>query len=89
MLNVLKFAHEKGWEEGWGEGVKEGGVKAVREMVIATLEESFGVVPPYIADEVMSLSRQDTLRALLRQAVKCRDIREFETMLKLASGKTE
>jgi len=85
MLNVLKFAHEKGWEE----GKVEGRVEAARELVMATLEDSVGIVPAYIADEVMSLSRQDILRALLRQAVKCKEIGEFEKMLKLASGKAE
>jgi hypothetical protein len=43
------------------------------------------MVPTYIADEVMSLSRPDILKRLLRQAVKCREIGEFEKMLKLAT----
>lgn len=97
MLNILKFAHEKGWEEGqqdgWQKGQQDGWqkgrIETAREMVIASLEESFGVVPAYIADEIMSLSRQDVLRALLKQAFKCREISEFEKMLRLASKKAE
>jgi hypothetical protein len=32
----------------------------------------------------MSLSRPDILKGLLKQAAKCREIEEFEKMLKLA-----
>jgi len=32
----------------------------------------------------MSVSRPDILRGLLRQAVRCREIGEFEKMLRLA-----
>ncbi len=49
MLNILRFAHEKGQQEGW----LKGRIETAREMVISILEESFGVVPTYIADEIM------------------------------------
>ncbi len=59
-------------------------METASEMVLEVLGESVGIVPPYIADEVMSVSRPDILRGLLRQAVRCRDIGEFEKMLRLA-----
>ncbi len=59
-------------------------METAREMVLEVLGESVGIVPPYIADEVMSVSRPDILRGLLRQAVRCREIGEFEKMLRLA-----
>jgi hypothetical protein len=88
MLNILKFAHEKGAEEGKEEGKLEGKLETAREMVIEALEASAGMVPAYIADEVMGLSRPDILKRLLRQAVKCREISEFEKMLRLATKQT-
>jgi predicted transposase YdaD len=89
MLDILKFAHEKGMEEGEEKGRKEGEEKGrlenAREMLIEVLEESLGIVPEYIADQVMELSRLDTLKRLLKQALKCKEISEFEKMLRLAT----
>jgi hypothetical protein len=85
MLDILKFAHEKGVEEGEQRGEEKGILKNAREMVMEALEESVGIVPGYIADRVMSVSRPDVLKGLLRQAVKCKEISEFEKMLKLAT----
>ncbi|MCP4353369.1 MAG: hypothetical protein GY795_48590 [Desulfobacterales bacterium] len=77
MLDVLKFAHEKGMEEGKLENA--------REMVLRFLEESVGIVPAYISDEVMSVSRPDILVRLVKQAMICKEIEDFEKMLKLAN----
>ena len=84
MLDILKFAHEKGAEEGEKKG-EEKGLQTAREMVIETLQESLGIVPRYIADEVRSLSHPDVLKGLLRQAFRCKEVSEFEKMLKLAT----
>ncbi|MDM8550273.1 hypothetical protein QUF72_09355 [Desulfobacterales bacterium HSG2] len=65
--------------------VEEEKLKTAREMVIAALEESVGAVPGYLVDEVMSVSRLDVLKGLLRQAVRCREIGDFERMLKQAT----
>ncbi len=77
MLDILKFAHEKGMEEGEK--------KNAREMILKFLEESVGIVPAYIADEVMSVSRIDILKSLAGKAARCRELEEFEKMLKLAN----
>jgi hypothetical protein len=77
MLNVLKFAHEKGLEEGR--------LKTAREMVLRFLEESVGVVPAYLSDEIMSISRPDILIRLVKKAATCKEIEEFEKMLRLAN----
>jgi hypothetical protein len=81
MLDILKFAHEKGAEE----GKKEGRLETAREMVIELLGDSVGIVPAYIADEVTAISRPDILKRLVKQAVRCREISEFEKMLRLAT----
>ncbi|MCP4108180.1 MAG: hypothetical protein GY749_21990 [Desulfobacteraceae bacterium] len=93
ILDVLKFAHEKGMEEGKKEGKREGKkegkregrLENAREMVLKVLKISIGVVPGYITDEVMSVSRLDILKSLLEQAVICKKIEDFEKMLKLAN----
>jgi len=81
MLDVLKFAHEKGKEE----GKEEGRVETSREMILRFLEESVGVVPAYISDQIMSISRPDILVRLVKQSMICRKIEEFETMLQIAT----
>lgn len=95
MLNILKFAHEKGMREGEeigekrGEkrGEQKGRIEAVRELLIEALEDSLGIVPPDITDQIMTISRPDTLKALLRQAVKSETLEDFEKMLELATRK--
>ena len=77
MLDVLKFAHEKGKEEGK--------LETAREMILRFLEESVGVVPAYISDQIMSISRPDILVRLVKQSMICRKIEDFETMLQLAT----
>ncbi len=101
MLDILKFAIEKGMEEGEEkgkkegkkegekegkkEGKKEGRIEAAREMVVEALWESVGIVPAYIAKQVMSVSMPDMLKELLRQAMRCKNIEDFEKMLELAN----
>ncbi|MDM8525113.1 hypothetical protein QUF80_17215, partial [Desulfococcaceae bacterium HSG8] len=70
MLDIFEYARELTMEE----GEKKGRLENAREMVIEALEESVGIVPAHIADEVMSVSRPDILKGLLRQAVKCKEI---------------
>ena len=83
MLKIMQFAHKKGREEGREEGI----IEAAREMVIEALQESLGIVPARIADRVMTVSRTDMLKALLRQAMKCKAPEDFEKMLDLAAEK--
>ncbi len=81
MLDVIKYAHEK--------GKKEGTIENDRRLVLRFLEESVGIVPGYISDEVMSISRPDILERLVKQAAICEKIEDFEKMLKLANRKPQ
>ena len=107
MLNILRFAHEKGMEEGVEKGRKEGveegrkeGVEKgrkegmekgrteyAREMILEVIEDSLGVVPDYIVGRVRSVSQPDTLRGMLRQAMKCKKLGDFEKIVELATRK--
>ena len=104
MLNILRFAHEKGIEEGEEKGRKEGEEKGRKEgeekgrkegrienaqkMVLEVIEDSLGVVPEYIARQVRSVSQPDTLKGLLKQAMKCKKFDDFEKMVELGTRKT-
>ena len=57
-------------------------------MVLEALEESIGVIPGYIADKINEIARKDVLKGLLRQAVKCKEISNFEQMLTIATTNT-
>ena len=70
MLNILRFAHEKGMEK----GEEKGRTEYAREMILEVIEESLGVVPEYIVGRVRSVSQPDTLRRMLRQAMKCKKL---------------
>ncbi|MCP4353310.1 MAG: transposase [Desulfobacterales bacterium] len=86
MLKIFEYAREMIEGEAKEEGKEEGRLEMAREMVLKVLEESLdSIVPAYIADEVMSVSRLDILKGLVKQAVKCKEIDEFEKMLKLAN----
>ena len=81
MLDIMRFAHEKGMEE----GEEKGRIEAAREMVMEALRESVGVVPAYISEQVGAVSVPETLRELLRQAMRSRSLEEFEKMLEVAN----
>ncbi|HHC24390.1 MAG TPA: hypothetical protein ENK58_03100 [Desulfobacterales bacterium] len=92
MLEIFEYAYEmitkevkEELKEKWKDAEETGKKEIAREMVLKFLEESAGIVPGYIADQVMSISRLDILKGLVRQAARCRKIEDFEKMLKLAN----
>ncbi len=85
MLKIFEYAHEMIEKDVREEVREETKLENTREMILKVLEVSVGLVPPYITDEVMSISRLDTLKSLVGQAVKCREIEDVEKMLELAT----
>ena len=76
MLDVIEVIKDK--------YVKEGKIEGYREMVLTVLSESLGVIPAYIREKVMNISHTGVLNDLARQAVKCKEVIEFENMLNRA-----
>ena len=76
MLDVIEVIKDK--------YVKEGKIEGYREMVLTVLSESLGVIPAYIREKVMNISHTGVLNDLARQAVKCKELVEFENMLNKA-----
>ena len=94
MIDIFAYAHEKGREEGLERGLekgiekghKKGLIENAREMLITALEETVGIIPEYIATKINEITQKDTLKGLFKQAIKCKDIGQFEQMLTLATA---
>jgi len=82
MVAVLEYAREKGYDE----GKKDGALSNAKQMLEEIIEETIGVVPGYIQEKIQQISNQTTLKGLLRQAIRCNDINEFNQKLTLAVG---
>jgi hypothetical protein len=61
-----------------------GEINSIRKLIIAVLEERFGIVPSKIIDEVRAIPRYELLDSLFRQAIRCSDMSSFKEMLSKA-----
>ena len=77
-------AYELIRREGFEEGVKFGMLEDARDMLLNVLEERFGVVPVRIVEAVKGINEREVLRGLLRRAIKCVSLEEFEGILREA-----
>ena len=88
MLDILEIARDDGRKQGMEKGLEKGFHKGMlseaKDMVIEVLEEKIGVVPARIVQKVQEINTRATLKGLLRQAVRCDDIKHFEGKLALA-----
>ncbi len=88
MLDIIELAQEKGMEKGRKEGLKKGEEKGLRkgresaqEMVLDTIFDLFGNMPIEMIEKVKSVTHFDLLKMLHRQALKCKDIEQFQDVL--------
>ena len=77
MLDILELAREKGLEEG-----KAIGLHTLQDMVVDAVLERFDVVTVRISEGIRRIRNSDTLRGMHRQAIKCKDLGEFEAVLR-------
>ena len=77
MIDILKFAHDKGKEEGEKNGEKNG-LTIAHDMLLDTLYAFFGIIPGKIVDMVKSISHFETLKELHKQVITNRDFDQFE-----------
>ena len=80
-----KEGQKEGKEEGKKEGKILGTVETAREMVMNALTERFNVEAFRISEQIKSLQNPDIIKALLNQAIRCRNLEEFETVLEKVS----
>jgi hypothetical protein len=79
MYDIFELAHEKGMEK----GMEKGRTQHAQEVLLDVLNESIGAVPPKIIDSVYQISREDVLNSLVRQAIRCKEINQFQKSLEL------
>jgi len=100
MIKVLAFAEEKGYDrgindgydkgknDGYDKGINDGYDKGIlknaKMMLIEVLEETIGVVPEYIEKKINQIKSHTALKGLLRQAIRCNNINDFNQKLSLA-----
>ena len=71
------------WTERWKEkGLQQGQVQEARAMVLEAVAAHFGETPPDMAAAVQRVEDQETLHALLRQAVTCPTPEAFREVLR-------
>ncbi|KPA15854.1 hypothetical protein MHK_003940, partial [Candidatus Magnetomorum sp. HK-1] len=86
MIKVLAFAEEKGYDRGISEGMSKGILKNSKTMLIEALEETIGVVPEYLEKKIKQITSHTALKGLHRQAIRCKDINDFNQKLALATS---
>ncbi len=72
MLDIIELAMEKGEKKGR---------ESAQEMVLDTIFELFGNLPSDIIVKIKSISHLEILKRIHRQALKCRDIEQFQNIL--------
>ena len=77
MLDILELAQEKGMEKGM--------VTAMQDFLLDTLIEVCGIGASVVATQIQQLTDPVVLKELHRQAVKCRDLNEFKSLLQQVS----
>ena len=74
MYDIFELAHEKGIEK----GMEKGRAQHAQDMLIEVINESIGAVPPKVIDSVYQISREDVLNSLVKQAIRCKEISQFQ-----------
>ncbi len=84
MLDILEIAREEGLKEGKALGMQEGkamALRALQEIIIDTLMETFPVIPAHVSEQIRRIDNLDVIKGLHRQAIKCKDLQGFEQFL--------
>ena len=76
MFDIFEIAMEKGMEKGRQE--------RSREMLLDALSETVGIIPSSMIDSINKISRPEVLSSLMRQAIRCRNVDQFQQSLELA-----
>ena len=69
MIDILEIAEEKGREKG------------LKEMLLEALDEKIGILTPSLVENINSITQRETLKSLLRQAIRSDSLSHFEGKL--------
>ena len=82
----IQKGYEQGMEQGVQQGVQQGREEGIQEgcqlLILETLDERFGDIPPSISDEIRQIDDQSRLRTLQRQAIRSASIEDFRQQLR-------
>ena len=79
-MPYVTSAERIGMRKGLQQGLQQGFLVESREMILEELDR-FGEVPSIIFDAVNQIEDKDVLKFLLRCAIKCESLEEFEQAL--------
>ena len=80
-MPYITSAERIGMEKGLQQGLQQGFLEDGREMVVEALNERFGEVSAFIFNAVNQVEDRDALKLLLRRAIRCASLGEFEQVL--------
>ncbi len=72
---------QQGLQQGLQRGLQQGLLEEGRGMILEALDEQFGEVPSSISNAVNQIEDRDALRMLIRRAIRCASLEEFEQVL--------
>jgi predicted transposase YdaD len=81
VRQVYQRGLRKGERKGERRGERRGILKDAQEMVLEALDERFGVVSSSLIDQIRALKRPEVLKSLLRQALRCPNLANFQEIL--------
>ncbi|WDN87059.1 hypothetical protein BuS5_00027 [Desulfosarcina sp. BuS5] len=85
VTSVEKIGIEKGIQQGLQQGMQQGIPVGMliegREMIIEVLTERFGRTSAKLSKQLENIDSRERLKALLRQALRVKNINEFENRL--------
>ncbi len=83
---IAQYFKDMGRDEGRDEGRKEGRKEGMQEMVNAALGVKFSRVPENISGRLWSITNRDILKELLKKAILCDSLEQFEQGLDEVAG---
>jgi hypothetical protein len=78
---AVRQVYQRGLRKGERKGERKGILKDAQEMVLEALDERFGVVSSSLIDQIRVLNRPEVLKSLLRQALRCQTLENFQEIL--------
>ena len=76
-----RIGMRKGLEQGLQQGLQQGFLVEGRELVLEALDERFSEVSFDISNAVNQIEEREMLKSLLRCAIRCASLEEFEQAL--------
>ena len=82
VTSVERIGIEKGIKQGIKQGIplgrQQGMLIDAREMLVEVLNERFGTISTNLSKQLESIDSRESLKALLRQSLKIKTLKEFE-----------